>query len=215
MEPTEEKIRLMLFEDNPHLRESLTTLVNSPGSFICVGAFADTRRIIEDIVEQAPQLLLMDIEMPGRNGIEATRLVKKEYPDLPIVMLTAFDDDTRIFQSLCAGGSGYLLKNSTPEQLLAGLLDVYRGESVLSPSIVRRVVHFFHSYRPPAEQYNLTAKETETLQLLAEGKSYKMIADSLRVSLETVKSHMKNIYRKLHVCNASEAVAKAIRQGIV
>jgi DNA-binding NarL/FixJ family response regulator len=153
--------------------------------------------------------------MPGRSGIEATLLIKKTFPDIPILMLTAFDDDNRIFQSLCAGGSGYLLKNSTPDQILAALMDVYNGESVLSPSIAKRVVRFFHTYKIPSAQYNLTAKETEILQYLANGKSYKMIADALNISLETVKSHMKNIYRKLHVNNGSEAVAKAIRHGIV
>jgi DNA-binding NarL/FixJ family response regulator len=215
MHSEEEKIKLILFEDNVHLRESLTILINSSDDFICAGAFPDATQIIKDITGTGAQLIIMDIEMPGRSGIEASSIVKKTFPELPILMLTAFDDDNRIFQSLCAGGSGYLLKNSTPDQILTALMDVYQGESVLSPSVAKRVVRFFHSYSMPADQYNLTAKETETMQYLADGKSYKMIADTMHVTLETVKSHMKNIYRKLHVNNGSEAVAKAIRHGIV
>lgn len=131
MHSEEEKIKLILFEDNPHLRESLTILINSSDEFICEGAFPDATQIIKDITDSDPQLILMDIEMPGMNGIEASSIVKKTFPDLPILMLTAFDDDNRIFQSLCAGGSGYLLKNSTPDQILTALMDVYQGESVL------------------------------------------------------------------------------------
>jgi DNA-binding NarL/FixJ family response regulator len=215
MQQNAEKIKVMLFEDNPHLRDSLSTLINSSDMFTCVAAVPDATRIIPDIKANDPQLLLMDIEMPGRNGIEASILAKKSFPDLPILMLTAFDDDNRIFQSLCAGGSGYLLKDSTPDQILAAMGDVYHGESALSPSIAKRVVRFFQTHQAPTLPQNLTEKEKETLLHLADGKSYKMIAHLQHVTLETVKTHMKNIYRKLHVNNGSEAVAKAIRGGII
>ena len=197
------------------MRDSLSTLINSSDLFTCVAAIPDASRIHSDIREYNPQLILMDIEMPGRNGIEASRIAKKEYPDIPILMLTAFDDDNRIFQSLCAGGSGYLLKDSSPDQILAAMMDVYRGESALSPSIARKVVRFFQTSQDPILPYNLTEKEKETLLLLADGKSYKMIAHLQNVALETIKTHLKNIYRKLHVNNGSEAVAKAIRSGII
>jgi len=215
MDSKEDKIKVMLFEDNSHLRESLTILIDSSDAFVCAAAFPDAGRIISDITEYAPRLLLMDIEMPRISGIEASKLVKKTFPDLPILMLTAFDDDDRIFQSLCAGGSGYLLKDSTPDQILDALMDTYQGASVLSPSVAKRVVRFFHTYKAGSLQCNLTEKEKETLTHLADGKSYKMIAGALNITLETVKSHMKNIYRKLHVNNASEAVAKAIRHRII
>jgi DNA-binding NarL/FixJ family response regulator len=216
MGAAEEKIRVIVFEDNAHLSESLSLLLNTSDAFICVYASRDTLNIIEDIQEYAPQLVLMDIEMPGMTGIEATRLVKETYPELLVLMHTAFDDDDKIFQSLCAGGSGYLLKNTTPEQILQALTDVYNGGSVFSPMVARRMVNFFqHKMTYTIESDKITLKEKEILQQLVKGKSYKMIADELSVSFETVKTHIKNIYKKLHVNNSSEAVAKAIRQRIV
>ena len=212
----DKKIKVVIFEDNRHLRESLHLLVSSSAEFECIGAFPDTRNISAHINKLMPDIILMDIEMPVMNGIDATHLIKQKFPDLPILILTVFNDSERIFQSLKAGGNGYLLKNSSPDEILNGMMEVYHGGSALSPAVARKVVQFFQAGLP-AEQhdYHLTPKEKELLQLLVDGKSYKMIADAMLVSLETVKSHIKNVYRKLHVSSNSEAVAKAIKQRIV
>jgi len=212
----EEKINVIVFEDNLHFSESLSILLNLSEEFTCVFVSSDTMNIIEDIRTFKPQLLLMDIEMPGMNGIEATKLVKETFPELLVLMLTSFDDDDKIFQSLCAGGSGYLLKNANAQQILQGLRDVYNGGSAFSPMVARRMANFFqHKMSYTVESDKLTLKEKAVLQELVKGNSYKMIANELGISFETVKGYIKNIYKKLHVNNSSEAVAKAIRQRIV
>jgi len=211
-----EKISVIVFEDNMHFSESLSLLLNLSEKFTCAFVSSDTMTIIEDIHTYKPQLLLMDIEMPGMNGIEATKLVKETFPDLLVLMLTSFDDDDKIFQSLCAGGSGYLLKNATAQQILQALTDVYNGGSAFSPMVARRMVNFFQNKMSySVESDKLTLKEKAVLQELVKGNSYKMIAAELGISFETVKGYIKNIYKKLHVNNSTEAVAKAIRQRIV
>jgi DNA-binding NarL/FixJ family response regulator len=211
-----EKISVIVFEDNMHFSESLSLLLNLSERFTCAFVSSDTMNIIEDIHTYKPQLLLMDIEMPGMNGIEATKLVKQTFPDLLVLMLTSFDDDDKIFQSLCAGGSGYLLKNATAQQILQALTDVYNGGSAFSPMVARRMVNFFQNKMSySVESDKLTLKEKAVLQELVKGNSYKMIAAELGISFETVKGYIKNIYKKLHVNNSTEAVAKAIRQRIV
>jgi len=211
-----EKISVIVFEDNMHFSESLSLLLNLSEKFTCAFVSSDTMNIIEDIHTYKPQLLLMDIEMPGMNGIEATKLVKETFPELLVLMLTSFDDDDKIFQSLCAGGSGYLLKNATAQQILQALTDVYNGGSAFSPMVARRMVNFFQNKMSySVESDKLTLKEKAVLQELVKGNSYKMIASELGISFETVKGYIKNIYKKLHVNNSTEAVAKAIRQRIV
>jgi DNA-binding NarL/FixJ family response regulator len=216
MKNADEKIGVLIFEDNKHLRESLQLLVSSSAQFECIGAYPDTRNVIAFVSKLMPDVILMDIEMPVMNGIDATHLIKQKFPDLPILILTVFNDSERIFQSLRAGGNGYMLKNSAPDEILNAMMEVYHGGSALSPAVARKVVQFFQTGLP-AEQndYHLTPKEKELLQHLTDGKSYKMIADAMLVSLETVKSHVKNVFRKLHVSSSPEAVAKAIKQRIV
>lgn len=211
------KIRVMIFEDNKHLRDSLYFLVNTSAGFECIAAFPDTRQALQHVKHYKPDIIVSDIEMPVMNGIDTTRLIKSEYPDMKILILTVFDDKERIFQALCAGGNGYLLKNSTPQQILQALNDTYKGGSPLSPSVAKLVVQFFQLNMPEAapDDYNLTPKEKELLECLANGKSYKMIADKMSISIETVKTHIKSVYRKLHVNSSHEAVAKVIRQRIV
>ena len=210
------KIRAIIFEDNTHLRESLQLLLSSSEKFECIGAFADARNATAIADKLIPDIIMMDIEMPFISGIEATRLIKIKFPEIPVLILTTFNDSERIFQSLRAGGNGYLLKNSGPEEILNALTEVYNGGSALSPAVARKVVESFQKQKPIRQnEYHLTPKEKELLQHLVDGKSYKMIADAMLVSLETVKSHMKNIYRKLHVTSNAEAVSKAIKQRIV
>jgi len=212
------KKRVIIFEDNSHLRDSLYFLVNTSPDFECVAAYPDTRQALTNVRKINPDVIIMDIEMPVMNGIDATRLIKGEFPAMKILILTVFDDKERIFQALCAGGSGYLLKHSSPELILQALLDTYKGGSPLSPSVAKLVVQFFQYSMPPdisSDDYNLTPKEKELLLCLVDGKSYKMIADYMFISLETVKTHIKNIYRKLHVNSSHEAVAKVLKQRLL
>ncbi len=210
------KIRVIIFEDNTHLRESLQLLLSSSEKFECIGAFADARNAVAIADKLRPGIVMMDIEMPFVNGIEATRLIKIKFPEIPVLILTTFNDSEKIFQSLRAGGNGYLLKNSGPDEILNAIAEVYNGGSSLSPAVARKVVESFQKTEMVQQnEYNLTPKEKELLQHLVDGKSYKMIADAMLVSLETVKSHIKNIYRKLHVSSNAEAVSKAIKQRIV
>jgi DNA-binding NarL/FixJ family response regulator len=158
----------------------------------------------------------MDIEMPIMSGIDATRLIKQKFPDTPILILTIFGDSEKIFHALQAGGSGYLLKNSSPEEIMNAVMEVYNGGSALSPQVAKKIVQFFQAGTPTQQNnYNLTPKEKELLQHLVNGMSYKMIADVMQVSLETVKSHVKNVYRKLHVSSSNEAIVKALKHKIV
>jgi DNA-binding NarL/FixJ family response regulator len=216
MQTSDRKIRIIVFEDNTHMRESLQLLLSSSGKFECVGAFADARNAVAITDKLIPDIVVMDIEMPFISGIEATRLIKIRFPEMPVLILTTFNDSERIFQSLRAGGNGYLLKNSGPEEILNALTEVYNGGSALSPAVARKVINSFQQNESLQQnEYHLTPKEKELLQHLVDGKSYKMIADAMLVSLETVKSHIKNVYRKLHVSSSSEAVSKAIKQRIV
>ncbi len=212
---TAKKIAVAIFEDNKHLRESLQLLISSSNQFECIGAFADTRNVIAVINKLMPDIIITDIEMPVMNGIDATRLIKNKFPEIPILILTVFDDSERIFQSLQAGGNGYLLKNSSPAEILNALTEVYNGGSALSPAVARKVIQYFQTAPVQQNDYHLTTKEKELLQCLVQGMSYKMIADAMMISFETVKSHIKNVYKKLHVSSNSEAVAKAIKQKIV
>lgn len=212
-----EKIKVTIFEDNNHLRDSLYFLLSSSEEFACVAAYPDTKNIIQRLKDVPTDVIVMDIEMPGMNGIQSTKLVKTEFAEIPILIFTVFEDSEKIFQSLCSGGSGYLLKNSSSTQILQALMDVYKGGSPLSPSVAKRMVHFFQTTMPVIEQedFKLTPKEKELLQHLVDGKSYKMIADAMMITLETVKTHIKNIYKKLHVNSSTEAVTKAIKNRIV
>lgn len=211
------KIRVIIFEDNRHLRDSLYFLVNTSADFECIAAFPDTRQALQHVKHYNPDVIMMDIEMPVMNGIDTTRLIKSEYPGMKIMILTVFEDKEKIFQALCAGGSGYLLKNSSPAQILQGLTDTYRGGSPLSPSVAKLVVQFFQLNMAEVlqEDYNLTPKEKELLECLVDGKSYKMIADKMSISIETVKTHIKSVYRKLHVNSSHEAVAKVLKQRLL
>jgi len=212
----DEKLKVVIFEDNSHLRDSLRLLVDSSAQFRCIGAYPDTRDVVINLEKDIPDLAIMDIQMPGMNGIDTTRLIKQHFPQVRIMIFTVFEDDEKIFQSLCAGGSGYMLKTATPAQILQGLNDVYVSGATLSPAIAERMVNFFkQNITFDTPDYNLTAKEKELLHHMVDGKSYKMISDAMKISLETVKYHIKNIYRKLHVNSSSEAVVKAIRQKIV
>lgn len=211
-------IQVAIFEDNKHLRETFQFLLSTADGFACTGAYADCSNLLKDIALNPCDVVLMDIEMPGMNGIEATRLIKQEFPSIHILIQTVFHDDGYIFDAICAGASGYILKSTTPDGYLEAIKDVQAGGSPITPGIARRVLELFKnklSPGTPSKDYNLTTQEKKVLQLLVQGKSYKMIAAELLVAIDTVKSHVSNMYAKLHVHSGTEAVALAIKDRIV
>jgi DNA-binding NarL/FixJ family response regulator len=212
-----QSIKVALFEDNKHLRESLSILIGGTPGFSLTGAYPDCDELLYQLKKELPDVVLMDIEMPGMRGTEAVKLIKKDFPQVQVLMQTVFQDDENIFQSICAGASGYILKTTTPAQYLEAIRDVYHGGSPMSPIIARRVVSLFaqNVSIPSLNEYQLTPKEKEILSLMVQGKSIKLIADASEISYETVRTHVKNIYSKLHVNCNTEAVSKAMREKIV
>jgi DNA-binding NarL/FixJ family response regulator len=211
-------IKVSIFEDNKHLRETFQLLLSNADGFSCVGAYPDCDNMIDDIATFPCDVVLMDIEMPGMNGITATKLIKQHFPNINILIQTVFSEDEYIFNAICAGASGYILKSTTPDGYLAAIKDVQSGGSPMTPGIARRVLELFKDNLQPvktAADYNLTTQEKKVLQLLVAGKSYKMIAAELFVAPDTIKSHVSNIYSKLHVHSGTEAVSLAIRNKIV
>jgi len=208
------KIRVIIFEDNESLRLGLYQLVNSREEYQCVGAFKDCLNLLQNIKDTCPDIVLMDIQMPGIDGIEAVRILRDKYPTLRILMQTIFEDNDKIFQSILAGASGYILKNTPSERILDSLKEVYEGGAPISPSIATKVLKMM----VPAEagqSFNLSDREKEILGCLVKGMSYKLIAKTCFISVDTVRAHIRNIYEKLHVHSKGEAVAKAIKGNIV
>lgn len=210
-------IRVAIFEDNKHLRESLYYLISGTEGFVCSGAFADSNDIVFQLKKSLPDVVLMDIEMPGMNGIEAVKIIKQQFPTVQVLMQTIFHDDDNIFNAVCAGASGYILKTTSPANYIEAIRDVYNGGSPMTGSIARRVLELFQRNITPATgtDYQLTPKEKEILQQLVKGKSFKMIADAIGATYETVRTHMKNIYAKLHVNSNTEAVLKVMNEKLV
>jgi DNA-binding NarL/FixJ family response regulator len=207
---------LLIYEDNARLRNSLELLLDDGVSFKVVGSFSNCDNVVHEMALYNPQLIIMDIDMPGIGGIEGVKLVKSTNVAVKIIMYTMFDDDKRIFDSICAGADGYLLKNTSPVALSASLLEVMNGGSPMSPFIAKRMFDFFRQQNNNQQpDFNLTRRELEILELLVKGNSYKMIADKSSVTIDTVKKHLQNIYHKLHVNCGTEAVAKALQHKIV
>jgi DNA-binding NarL/FixJ family response regulator len=206
--------RLAIFEDNQRLRNSMQLLLDDGVHFNITGVYAHCNEVEANMVKSQPDIVLMDIDMPGLSGIDGVRLVKKFNAAIKIIMYTVFEDDDRIFQSICAGADGYLLKNTPTLKIIQGMQDVMNGEKPMSPFIAQRVFNHFRTFQKPAS-YPLSDREKEVLTLLVNGNSYKMIAGHCLISIETVKKHLRNIYTKLQVNCATEAVAKALREQIV
>ena len=211
-------IKIAVFDDNKNIRNSIVLLLNTEAGFDVVGSFSNAKNCIREVLDCSPDVVLMDIEMPGINGIEAVRLLKKEMPNIQILIQTVFEDDDRIYESIVAGASGYILKSHINNTLLPSLKELHSGGSPMSPSIARRVLSMLQQKTnriKSTTDYHLTVRERDVLTCLVNGLSYKMIASELNISYETVRSHMKKIYEKLHVASLTEVVAKAINFNIV
>lgn len=207
--------QLLIFEDNSRLRESLAILLNDETNFHVAASYPDCDKADKQVEKYKADLVVMDIDMPGIGGVEGVKRIKNSNPTVKVVMHTMFDDDNRIFDSICAGADGYMLKNTSPLQLVSALQEVMNGGAPMSPFVAQKVFQHFRHAKTESEQFNLTAREKEVLELLVKGNSYKMIADKSFVSIDTVKKHLQNVYHKLHVNCGTEAVAKALRHKIV
>jgi len=205
--------QLVIYEDNDSLRKSLITLLSSGSDYEVAGDFPNVLNVKEQICEIRPDLVMLDIDLPSMDGISAIPIIKLIDPNISVVMYTQFEDEDKIFRSLCAGADGYILKKISPQQIFNALDEVKNGGAPMSPAIAKKVLDSFHS--KTSIQYNLTPREVEVLKLLIKGCSVKYIASELNVAYETCRSHLKNIYAKLHVNCGKEAIAKVMAEKIV
>lgn len=210
-------VKIVIYEDNTNLRESLNSLLSLTDAYEVAASYPDCSDIVNQVKTIQPGVLLMDIDMPGINGIEAVKKVREFDKQVQIIMLTVFDDNTHVFEAIYAGANGYLLKKYVSDKLLTAISEVLEGGAPMSPSIARMIIGNLQQpvQQVPENNYQLTAREKETLQLLSQGNSFKMIAAELGISIDTVRTHIKRIYDKLHVRSQIEAVSKAINEKLV
>ena len=210
-------IKIAIVEDDKSTRESIATLLAVTDGYILVGSFSNANAIVKDIEKVNPDVVLMDIQMPGVNGIEAVKLLKKEFMDLKIIIQTVFEDDDSIFNAICNGASGYILKKASPQEYIFAITEAYNGGAPMTGSIANKVLGMLKASQQQKTpiQFNLSEREKEILHHLVNGLSYKMIADKCSISYDTVRFHMKNIYSKLHVESMTEAVSFALKNKIV
>ena len=206
-------IRIVIVEDNNALRSSLESLFNRTEGMRCVVCLANLLNVVSEVGAARPDIILMDIGLPNISGIEGVRTVKTHFPEVQVLMFTVFDDDEKIFDAIRAGASGYLLKKTPPAEIVEAVRELYRGGAPMTSSIARRVIHSFQAVPSTVvEDYRLTVRENEILYSLVDGLSYKRIADKYCVSISTIRTHICNIYHKLHVNSKAEAVARVLRK---
>jgi len=209
-------VRVVVIEDLLEVRDGLAVLISGTSGFQCTGRFRTMEDALAGIEASRPDVILTDIGLPGMDGIEGTRILSARYPNVPILALSVYGDDENVFDAICAGASGYLLKNTPPARLLEALTEVVGGGAPMSPEIARRVITLFRDFRPPERaSYRLTPQETELLKLMVDGHHYKTAAREMGISTNTVSFHLKHIYQKLQVHSKSEAVAKALRERLI
>ncbi len=204
-------INVTVVEDDDEIRESLAILINGTPGYACISTFGDCESAIIGVKDDSPDVILMDIGLPGMSGLEGIRIIKEKKPSIDILMLSVHQDSNMVFEALCAGACGYLIKDTQPLKLLDAIKEAHDGGAPMSTKIARMVVNSFKTEDHSA----LTQRETQVLVQLCKGKSYRMIAETLFVSEETIKRHIKNIYKKLEVSSKSEAVAKAFKERLV
>lgn len=209
-----------MFEDNKLVRDAMQAILNGTPGYNCTGVYADGNQWEAAILRSKPNIVLMDIEMPGLNGIEITALITQKFPEVKVLIQTVFNDGERIFQALCAGASGYILKNDPPGKYLEAIKEIYDGGAPINTTVAKKMLSFFSNKNvilitPSSHDYQLSDRERELLKYMVDGDDLKKIADRLFISYETVRTHVKHIYKKLHVANRSEAVMKAVQQGLI
>ena len=209
-------IKVSVFDDNKALRDSLFYLISGTPGFSVAGIYPDCSHVLENLRRDPADVVLMDIDMPGVNGIEATALIKSHFQAVNVLILTSYDDSPKIFDALQSGATGYLLKKTSPAKILEAITEVTQGGAPMNANIARKVLKFFSEKKNITEnEYDLSVREKDVLSCLVNGDSYKMIATNCFISMGTVCTHISNIYKKLHVNSKSEAVAKAIRERLI
>jgi DNA-binding NarL/FixJ family response regulator len=211
------EIKVAIFEDNKKLRESLEQLINNADDMYCSGAFPDANKLLRNMQSANPDVVMMDINMPGTSGIEAVQEIREKYPHVQILMQTVFEENDKIFAAICAGASGYMLKKTAPQKMIEAIRETYHGGAPMTASVATKVLQMFRlqSSADKKEYIDLSDREKEILALLVKGKSYKTIAGECFISIDTVSTHVRHIYEKLHVHSKSEAVAKAINHKLI
>ena len=213
-------IRVAIFEDNTLVREGMQAILNGTPGYVCCGAYPDASSVERKVLSSLPDVIMMDIEMPGISGIEATLIIKEKFPEIKILIQTVFNDSDKIFRALCAGASGYILKTEPPAKQVEAIHEVFNGGAPMSPSIAKKIMQFFLQKNiilvsPDAKDYQLSEREKEILSMMSPGHNYRTVADKAFISYETVRTHVKRIYKKLHVASRAEAILKAQQQGLV
>jgi DNA-binding NarL/FixJ family response regulator len=207
-------IRIGIVEDNTTLRQSMENLFNHSEGMKCVVSLNNLLNVVHEFSQARPEIVMMDIGLPNISGIEGVTTVKSNFPDIQVLMFTVFEDDDKIFEAIRAGASGYLLKKTPPEEIVEAVLQLHQGGAPMSPSIARKVIASFQNQAPvPQPDYQLTVREKEILYSLVDGLSYKKIAEKHVVSISTIRTHICNIYQKLHVNSKAQAVAKVLKGG--
>jgi DNA-binding NarL/FixJ family response regulator len=206
---------VIIYEDNELLRRSIELLLQTTPDLVVAGSFPDCNSVKKQVTEIKPGLIIMDIDMPGMTGTAGVEKIKEINPAIPVVMHTVFEDDEKLFEALCAGADGYLLKKTSPEKFIEYLYEVLEGGAPMSPSIAKKVMNVFSQKRTLSKGFSITERETDILNHLAKGYSYKQISSALNITVNTVRKHCQHIYDKLHVSCGTEAVVKALKYRIV
>jgi len=202
-------VTVSIVEDDNELRQTIEDIIRQSADCSLVKGYSNAEDFLADLDKNHPDVVIMDIELPGMNGILCVKTAKEKQPEIQFVMFTIFDDDESVFQSLCSGATGYLLKNSPPEKIISGIIEIHAGGSPMSPQIARRVIEEFRGKKKVSDDFKLLSqREREILDLLAQGYRYKEIADKVFISVETVRTHIRNIYDKLQVQSRTEALNK-------
>ncbi len=209
-------VRVTIFDDNKSFIDGMKILLMGNEKYLLSGAYSNAIHATMKVAKSKPDVVVMDIKMPEVSGIQAVKEIKEQFPQVQVLMQTVFEDDNNVFAAICAGASGYLLKGTPPDKMLSAIQEVYEGGSPMTPHIARKVLSLFQNrYCFDKEFYDLTEREKDILRCLVDGQSYKMIADTLKISYHTVNAHIRKIYEKLHVNSSQEAISKALRQKLV